>query len=471
MKRLSIAVLSVLILFCLASCNQDAIVDGGGTSPSVELKTSIEVPVPEFGTTVDESSKGLGEMPLKYFGGDHNFACAVMTTLPTMTNLRSATISLDMNGRIKDGVSLYFHIYGFDLRLNAENSRFNDDGVYLQYDIMYAGSSVGFVDYYYNYKTKSFTYRQSVLCTFGIPKEIANGIDGITNNLLLNLEYTDIEIKNPLSPAFEAGQLRNDGYLADNAVIDRFNPVDRFCDEYGNLFIDKPWFSRAFVTTKQVKEKGDFITYSFLQADTRSCTRKEGVKSWNEIDYDGIEAVMSKYVDKNEDGSTDYLIDTDEERKNADYRMIFDLLPFMYEKGESIVSHHGKDNGGYESYESFKNDSFKESLKAEFRRAFNVGEEGAGDWGNNDYAVIYNSRTQKGASCRDFSPMDNTKYESSGFDKFYGEYKGENDKIKEFLITNHLKACGIEDDSYISNFITAYSNRTRNGMDRVRADV
>lgn len=436
----------------------------GGTSPSIEPKTRIEVPVPEFGTTVDESSKGLGEMPLEYFGGDHNFACAVMTVLPTMTNLRPAAISLDLNGRIKDGVSLYFHIYGFDLRLNAENSRFNDDGVYLQYDIMYADSSVGFVDYYYNYKTRRFSYRQSVLCTLELPNEQ-------TNNMILNLEYTDIEIKNPLSPEFEAGQLCENGYLDDNAVIDRFNLGDRLYDGL-ELVVYEPWFTRSFVTTKQVRDGiGDFITYSFIQPDTMICTLQAKRKKWKDIDYDGIEAVMSKYVAKNEDGSTNYLIDTDEERKNADYRMIFDLLPCMYERGESIATHHGNDSGGYESYESFKNDSFKESLKAEFRRALNVGEEGTGDWGNNDYPVIYNSRTQKGASCRDFSPMDNAKYKSSGFDKFYGEYKGEDGKIQEFLIANHLKACGIEDVSYISNFITAYSNRTRNGMDRVRADI
>lgn len=467
MKRLSIAVLSVLIL-CFASCNQDAMVDGGGTFPSIEPKTSIEVPVPEFGTSVDESSKGLVTMPLDHFGGDHEFACVVMTVLPTMTNLRSATISLDMNGRIKDGVSLYFHIYGFDLRLNVENSRLNDDGVYLQYDIMYEGSSVGFVDYYYNYNTKRFTYRQSVLGTLELPMEQSN-------NIILNLEYTDIEIKNPLSPEFEAGQLREDGYLSDNALIDRFNLGDSFYDGL-RLLVYKPWFTRSFVTTKQVRDRiGDFITYSFIQPDTMIGTLQASGKKWKDIDYDGIEAVMSRYVDKDGVEGTDfeYLIDTPEERKNADYRMIFDLLPFIYEKGESIVKHHNKDNGGYESYESFTDDSFKESLKLEFLKAFNVGEycEGVGT-----NPIIYNSKNGNGTFSYEFCFIkDTSAYNDSGFPEFYGEFKDDDDKVMAFLISKHLESCGITNASYISNFIKNYSENypspSYKRIDRVRADI
>ena len=468
MKRPSIAVLSVLILFCLASCNQDAIVDGGGTSPSVELKTSIEVPVPEFGIDMGDSSKGLIKMPIDYFHGDYDFACTVMTVLPTMTNLRSATISLDLNGRIKDGVSLYFHIYGFDLRLNAENSRFNDDGVYLQYDIMYDDSSVGFVDYYYNYKTRRFSYRQSVLCTLELPNEQ-------TNNMILNLEYTDIEIKNPLSPEFEAGQLCENGYLDDNAVIDRFNLGDGLYDGL-ELVVYKPWFTRSFVTTKQVRDGiGDFITYSFIQPDTMISTLQAKGKKWKDIDYDGIETVMSKYVDKNGVEGTDfeYLIDTDEERKNADSKLVFEILPLMYENGKSIVARHVKDSGGYESYESFKDDSFKESLKSEFLKAFNVGEYCEGVRTN---PIIYNSKNGKGTSSSEFCLIkDASTYKLSGFHEFYGECKEEDDKTMAFLIAKHLEACGITNASYISNFIKNYSENypspSYKRMDRVRADI
>ncbi len=204
MKRFLIAVLTVLML-CFVSCTQDS-VGGGSSSPEEsgvnENPSVVTVPVPVFGEKFDggsSGSKGLVSMPLDYFNNDHYFACDVMTILPTMTNLMATKVYLGTDGSIKSGLSLYFKIYGFVLRLQEWNSRFNGDGIYLAYDIMYENSVVGFVNYYYNIKKQSFSYRQSVLCTF----DLSVLREGMTNNLILNLEYSDIPIENPLSPEFK----------------------------------------------------------------------------------------------------------------------------------------------------------------------------------------------------------------------------------------------------------------------------
>lgn len=412
-------------------------------------------------------------MPIDYFDGDFNLACSVMTVLPTMTNLRSAKVSLDMNGRIKNGVSLNFYIYGFKLELQTDNSRFNDDGIYLQYSIMYDGTSVGFVDYYYNYETHRFTYRQSVLCTFAFPPSKN------VNNLILNLEYKDVEVKNPLSPEFAAGQLKEDGYLNDDALIDRFSFGDKWYDGRLNDYaIENPWFIRTNVTTKEVRDKyGDYITYSFLQPD--SVVEASG-NSWIEMNGYELADVMKKYATVWDDSETDerckYLIDTDVERENADIKMIFEILPFMYETGSSIVTHHSKGSGGYESYSEFIDDSYN-LMKQEFLTALGL-RENIAHYRSVPNPIAYNSTKKLGAAAQkgenhsgmkfssvnvydesnEYKPNDDSIYKEKEFNIFYGEYDSEENtlSVEEFLIRKHLEHCGITNESYINNFIKVY---------------
>ncbi len=414
-------------------------------------------------------------MPLDYFNDDHYFACDVMTILPTMTNLKATDVYFGTDGSIKSGLSLYFKIYGFVLRLQEWNSRFNGDGIYLAYDIMYENSVVGFVNYYYNTKKQSFSYRQSVLCTFDL-SSLANGAP-ITNNIMLNLEYSDIPIANPLSPEFEAGQLnKKTGELEKNVVIDRFTLSDRLYRGGEGLIVDSPRFSRAFITTREVYKNGSYVTYAFVQPDG---SVEHERTPWENLGQDMV-SIMQKYSD-----GDDYLIDTEEERAGADVNLIFDFLPLMYGQGSSIVEHNKEAkfvSNGYRSYDEYVLDSFNSSLREEFENRFSqenvqncyprpvifkYGSEHASgassaknvsqNSGERFLDAVGSSTFQENSIKRDYQE---DRYEKSGFKTFYGEFdkKDESDNLEKFLIRKHLEACGISpnESNYIEKFMEEY---------------
>ena len=359
------------------------------------------------------------------------------------------------------------------MRLQEWNSRFNGDGIYLAYDIMYENSVVGFVNYYYNLRNHSFSYRQSVICTFdlskfGLPEET-------TNNLILNLEYSDIPIEKPESPEFKAGQFdEKTGGLEKDAVIDRFT----LSDKHGKgAPIGNPVFSRAYITTRQTYEKGHYVTYSFIQPDT---SIEYGATPWQNLG-DEIMSVMKKY------SGDDFLIGTSEERTRADINLIFDFLPLMYEQGSSIVEHNKEDkfvSNGYRSYDDYSADSFNSTLKDEgFTNHFT--KEGSHNCYPRPVVFIYDAEKALGAassknvgsydggerfidavgfySYNDSErKYDNSRYEESGFKAVYGEYSddfGFKD-MEDFIIRKHLESCGISPDEsdYIDRFSEEYIN-------------
>lgn len=490
MKRFQLAVFIVLVL-CLVSCNQDSINQSkteepneGENTTTGENVTEMTIPVPVFG---EESlaSKGFSEMPKNYFGDDFSLSCSVMTIMPTMTNLKSATLYLDGN-RVKSGLSLRFEVFGFTLILQEKTCRFNKDGVYLRYSIMNKDSIVGFADYYYNIKENCFSYRQSVICTLDLDLETGQNLQ-LTTNIALNLEYNDIKIENPLTLEFKAGQLDDKtGFLNNEAFVDRFCFADKYFLD--GIRIREPWYNRAYITTKEILEKNGYVVYSFLQPDTVY-----------ETEYTSHEEISNSYhefadfLEKYSDGP-DYVIDTHHERTNADINLVFDLLTLTYDRGLSIVQHdqnYEGSVGGYRSYEDFKDDSFS-VRRPEFDNVFIMKEiPGMSSYPN---PIVYDVTSRDGASVskgelesglvfdaiKDWDDDTNDeKYISKDFDKFYGKYDSLSGiSVEEFLIRKHLFACGIENESYINRFVDEYLKweRSRNGlnsykMQRVKADV
>ena len=409
-------------------------------------QSSVSVPLPVFGGT--SSERGLKEMPVEYFEDNHLLACTVMTIMPTMTNLEA--VEINISGTSLKNVKTSFNVFGFDIELVTESSHINGDGVYLQYRILYNGSNVGFCDYYYNIEKKTFSYRQSVFCTFDVA--------GYTENQILNMEYIDIPIENPLEPVFKVGQLTTDGVLDDNALID-------------NIWFNThtPWkakflYRRAFITLNEVRgDDGLYTMYAFKQPDNSS--------EAGPVDFSGefevFRTVLAKYLDDDET----FIIDTDAERNKADFELMKEIYPLVYRNGQSIADHHSTVKG-YTSYEDFVADSFREQtarVTGELHTSLN----------NVPSPVIYtyNGKKSTGASTvktpaggadiiygPSFTSLNGARgdeysgdkgYTLLGFRNYFGEYDSEGNTVtvSDFTAGKFLKACGIDNEDYIKAFI------------------
>ena len=385
-----------------------------------------------------------------------------------MTNLQAVEVSL--TGNSLKNVKLESQIFGFDVKLNKEYSNVNKDGVYLQYSILYDGTIVGFADYYYNIDTKKFSYRQSVCCTF----------EGLNDNEILNMEYTDIPIDNVLEPVFKVGQLVTEGdskgMLAEDAFVDNFwfNKTTQNPDEM-QMFI----YRRAYQTVNEVKEdSGLYTMYAFKQPDNTfilNIDYSSGSAITGDLKTfaDNVKAVLKSRCLDGDD--TNYIIDTSTERTNANFEMMKELYPLLYTRGQSIADHHSTVKG-YTSYEDFCADSFKEQvtvLSSNVSRNSNDG----------PLPVIYtyNGTNSKGASTsrylrgssnnmggHNFSCLNafegTTAYTGLGFKDYFGSYDSSSTtatNIGNFTAEKFLKACGIENQAYINAFIAAENARTQ----------
>ena len=467
-KLLNVALLILLIVSFATSCEFQVSQDlqdsqpSGGSQPSEE----IVVPLPVFGES--SSSKGLNSMPIEYFENDHYLACAVMTIMPTMTNLQAVEVSL--SGDSFKNVALESTIFGFEVKFLPEYSHVNKDGVYLQYSILYEDTTVGFCDYYYNVNTKKFSYRQSVFCTF----------EGLNDNEILSMEYTDIPIDNVLEPVFKVGQLvtegESKGMLAEDAYVDSFQ-LNAMDSSFSPL--KKYFYRRAYITFNEVKESSGLYTMYALKQPDNTFTFTSGL-----VDFESTEgyseelktfitemkSVVNGYQDED---NKDYLINTETERKNANFDMMQKIFPLLYKKGKSIADHHSTIKG-YTNYEDFIVDSFKEQSNA---ISNNI--KRRSDNSPNPVIYTYNGTNSKGAATFRSYRNAQTKtavlgnvfanikvkeaYTQLGFEDYFGPYDSTTttQNIADFTAEKFLKACGIENQDYINAFITGENERVK----------
>ncbi len=442
-KLLNIALLILLIMSLFTSCD------------SSQSSEGMIVPLPVFGES--SSSKGLNSMPVEYFENDHYLACAVMTVLPTMTNLQA--VEVELTGNSFKNVALESTIFGFKVKFLPEYSHVNKDGVYLQYSILYEDTVVGFCDYYYNINTKKFSYRQSAFCTFV----------GLNDNEILSMEYIDIPIDNVLEPVFKVGQLvtegESKGMLAEDAYVDSFQ-----FNTTGSSPQKKYFYIRSHITLNEVKESSGLYTmYAFKQPDNTfiKTIDFESTDDYSDELKNFITNVKAVVYEYQAEDSKDYLINTPEERKNANFDMMKKLYPLLYKKGQSIADHHSTIKG-YTSYDEFISDSFKEQCNAISNAVYRCS-----DNSPNPVIYTYNGTNSKGAATFRFYRNNKTKiagnvftnintpeaYTQLGFADYFGTYDNTSSSVCNFTIEKFLKACGIENEAYINAFITAENKR------------
>ena len=467
MKKLFVILLAALLLVSFISCEKDTsdkmqekIEQEEPTPAEPTETTTVNVPLPVFGDA-SSSGRGLKTMPVDYFEGDHQLACAVMTIMPTMTNLEAAEINI--SGTSLKNVKASFTVFGFDIELVADSSHINNDGVYLQYKVLYEGTNVGFYDYYYNIEKKTFSYRQSVICTF----------EAFPDNEILNIEYIDIPIANVLEPVFKVGQLTKDGELEDNAVGDNIWFNTKFPSA------SKLLYRRAFVTMNEVKDNdGHYTTYSFKHVDRST--------QLGPVDYSGdfeaFKTVLAKYLDNDDT----FIIDTDEERTKADFELMKEIYPLVYKNGQSIADHHSTVKG-YTSYEDFVADSFREQTEVittnikdsthetspviyTYNGKNSVGASTSRTPRNKSTSILTKSQfTALNGSQPDQSQYSDDAYIQLGFKDYFGEYDSENKTVtvSDFTTEKFLKACGIDNEDYIKAFIKYQNDPTATGRIKI----
>lgn len=459
MKKIFLFALIVLSLLMFVSCEPEN--SSGGGENEAETDTDVKdivVPLPVFGD-VDNDSRGLLELPDEYFkindSKDKIFASAVMTTMPTMTNLQKGTVSTSG----LDGVGTDYTVYGFIIKLNKDFCKVNSDGIYLQYSIYDktdTTKAVGFCDYYYNTNTKCFTYRQSVAYT----EEFKSF--QYSDNRVINLEYNDVYVEDIDNLVFKVGQLTSDGSLGKDAFVDTMNISSKIGE--GDLH----WrFDRYYVTANEVKEdNGLFTIYSFRQLDDTFTT---GQKSYP--DYTALETLMKKYT-----ANGDCEVETLSERQAIDMSFMNEIYPLLYTYGESIAEHHSTVKG-YDSYDAFTKDSFKEigdEIKNKEKKAGTVevpcptiytykGTDSTGASTCNQYVGKHTMHFHNLIVSGDTTKKKDDNYKKFGFESYLGEYPStETDDIETFTIKRFLKACGIDNDEYITKFIEKNSKIEEN---------
>ena len=458
MKKLILFAFIVLSFLMFVSCEPENSSVGDETEAETDTDVKdIVVPLPVFGD-VDNEKRGLLNLPNEYFkiavnsSGDYMFASAVMTTMPTMTNLQKGTVSTSG----LDGVETDYTVFGFKIKLNGDYSKVNSDGIYLQYTIYEGTDPVGFCDYYYNTETKCFTYRQSV--AFTALYELSYGTTTYNDyeNRMINLEYKDVYVEDIENPTFKVGQLKDEGHLKldDNAFVDtlHFSVLPQDTDA-------KCKFERLFVTANQKKEGEAITMYSFKQLDTAVLSERIDISKFEDF---------AKIL--NSLGISDYKVDTEEERKKIDQTFLNQVYPLVYARGESIANHHTSIKG-YDNYKDFTADSLRER-KQEFTTIFVQASEGSYPEAPCPTIYTYKGTNSTGAStCNQYVGThtmhfhnlivsgDTTKkkddnYKKFGFESYLGKYEStEENDIETFTIKKFLKACGIDNEEYITKLI------------------
>ena len=348
-----------------------------------------------------------------------------------MNNFDSVKAEAEERGR--------FSLIGFDVEAMTDTWRENDDGWFMQYRIWYGENPVGLIQYYYNKESKCFSYRQLV------------AVAAVFNNFvptpfILGLEFQDIDVRNLNKVGqFSFGQLGPDGKIEEDALVD-WIWLGKFDSQSGDSTKGIS-FNRAWMSGRSDKDRFQ----SFIHADK--------VRGSYLFDHQDIYDQIAKLED---DG--DYVIDTPAEAEAMDVTFLINVSGYMYANIRNLI--HGYE-GGFSSYDDFMAASLEE-IDKDFE-AHEV-EEGMRtlDHAINTNPVIFSWSGGKSAAAQtesssgyaegpDFASVrTKEKLEKTDFLVFYPQLEGKDGKeLVEALVDAHLRACGIEDEDYITNYAYA----------------
>ena len=452
MKRI---ISAIIIASILVSCTDGLQDQGGAIVPPSEIESDVFIPV-FFEKTADASgiaTAGIIDMIPDGSPFDNTIAAtSVMSTLPVMVSLDLVENTTAKN--VFDSVEDEFLAYGFPVRFDRENSRKNNDGVYMKYYVMSEQEGngnfpIGCIDYYYSDKAERFSYREIIMLNIDFS---GTGNDGgkLVSNILV-IQYDDIPVEWVDGRAvFECGQIGADGTAEKNGTVDLIG-----FNSHGSGFS----INRDYTIIRS-----DGKTFYQIYAPYYSVAlRADGTFP------PSIASILEKYTD-----SDDYTF-TKEEALDTGMDMVNEILPVVY-KNKNV-----KDT--YHSYSSYRND-----MLTEFSKDFEpkcaddkslVGKDiSVGDCAS----TIFDYETGEVAALGLIKLMSSVNYSSIGekehydqtnFESFfpcitYEEYVTPNDNgsddadmLLKALIEAQLKVCGIDDENFIVS--EAYSCNTMDG--------
>ena len=423
MKRIVI-VITALLACMLAGCSPDVTKDVGDENIVVPIFASAE----KYGNST--SSRGITEMPTGgVWGVDPWRSSAIMQSLPAMIGFEE----LKMNNF--DSVK--------DVEAMTDTWRENDDGWFMQYRIRYGENPVGLIQYYYNKESKCFSYRQLVAVA---PVYNMNGKDFFPAPFIIGLEFQDIDVRNLNKVGqFSFGQLGPDGKIEEDALVD-WIWLGKFDSQSGEA-TQGISFNRAWMSGRSDKDRFQ----SFIHADK--------VRESYLFDHQDIYDQIAKL-----EGDGNHVIDTPAEAEAMNDTFLINVSGYMYANIRNLI--HGYE-GGFSSYDDFMAASLEE-----IDEGFEAHEVKDGmrtlDHAINTNPVIFSWSGGKSAAAQtegssgyaegpDFASVrTKEKLEKTDFLVFYPQLEGKDGKeLVEALVDVHLRACGIEDEDYITNYAYA----------------
>ena len=222
MKRITILILllSVIFMFGLISCSQPE--PANNTTPEPEIddpapepedeEITVMYPVFMESTAKDDGSRGLQHMTDETQNSpftDTGVAQGIMSSMPCLAGIKPVVIK---KSALVSSLTEAFSgtVYPFGFKSIRKMIKPNLDGMYCYYDVYDGTEWVGFFDYYYNWNTKRFSYKQMINVTVSQD-----------HTTLIFIEYNDVDIEgfDTASPKFSVGQLKDDGSFETNATL------------------------------------------------------------------------------------------------------------------------------------------------------------------------------------------------------------------------------------------------------------
>ena len=289
MKKIPLLAIAFTIL--AASCMQPIYVlfpdysDSSSDLGDVCIPVFCGAPASAAGRSV--SSRGIINMTPSGTVFDNVFqANAVMGSIPIMVSL---DLVEDADESVLETVPDSFKVYGYPIKFDAENSRVNNDGVYMKYYIMseQPGNddfAIGYIDYYYSTKEKCFSYRQVVtlnIDAFGKGSAEPDGNPDLNEVLVMEFIDVPVSIDRDGNVSYAYGQFDNQGRVRKDGTID-FISFGVATNDQAMPFL----ISRQYPSARSNGEIYASTCISFYGETT-------GKLSYNEA---GVENLLKKYA-------------------------------------------------------------------------------------------------------------------------------------------------------------------------------
>lgn len=179
MKKVLSVIISILIVLCLVACDSNK-----------QDESKIRVLVPDF---MQSTAKGLSVLtdatqnsPFE----DDGVAAGVMSTMPVLSGIKPVEVR---SNAVAQDISTFSGsvIYPFGFKVEMKTVKQNSDGLYFYYNIYEGDKWVGYFDYYYNWNTHCFSYREMVVVTTITP----NPVIPIPEYNVILFEYDNIKVQ------------------------------------------------------------------------------------------------------------------------------------------------------------------------------------------------------------------------------------------------------------------------------------